>query len=74
MVCDRISSSVEEFEEQLNICKSYITERSNSEILLLDNEIEDIKSYTREQAIEELIKSRKLNEKINAIISYKNSL
>ena len=30
--------------------------------------------YTKEQAIMELIKSRKLNEKISAILSYKNSL
>lgn len=74
MVCDRISANLADFEEQLNICKSYIIERSNNEILVLKSEIERIKGYTKEEAIEELIKSRKLNEKIFAILSYKKSL
>lgn len=74
MVCDRISSNITEFEKQLNNCKSYIVERSNNEISVLKTEIERIKSYTKEQAIKELIKSKKLNEKISAILSYKNSL
>lgn len=74
MVCDRISTILSDFENQLNTCKSYIIERSNNEILILKSEIESIKAYTKEQAIEELIKSRKLNEKIFAILSYKKSL
>lgn len=74
MVCDRISTNLSNFENQLNTCKSYIIERSNNEILILKSEIESIKTYTKEQAIEELIKSRKLNEKILAILSYKKSL
>ncbi len=74
MVCDRISSNITEFEKQLNNCKSCIVERSNNEISVLKTEIERIKGYTKEQAIKELIKSKKLNEKISAILSYKNSL
>lgn len=74
MVCDRVSANLVDFQNQLDICKSYIIERSNNEMLILESEIESIKSYTKEQAIEELIKSRKLNEKISAILSYKNSL
>ena len=74
MVCDRISATLDDFEIQLNKCKSYILERSNDEIAILKTEIQNIEGYTKEQAIKELIKSRKLNEKISAIMSYKNSL
>lgn len=74
MVCDRIPISLNDFEEQLNICKLYIFERSNDEIAVLNAEIQKIEEYTKEQAIKELIKSRKLNEKISAILSYKSSL
>ena len=58
----------------MNICKLYIFERSNDEIAVLNAEIQKIEEYTKEQAIKELIKSRKLNEKISAILSYKSSL
>lgn len=44
--------------------KNYI---QNYQILFWQNEISAIKKYSREQAIDELIKSLKLNEKINAI-------
>lgn len=74
MVCDRIPISLKDFEEQLNIRKLYIFERSNDEIAVLNAEIQKIEEYTKEQAIKELIKSRKLNEKISAILSYKSSL
>ncbi len=74
MICDRISTTLEEFEIQLNECRSYIVERSNDEITILETEVQNIEEYTREQAIKELIKSKKLNEKIVAILSYKNSL
>ena len=74
MVCDRISATLDDFEMQLNECKSYILERSNDEIAILKTEIKNIEGYTKEQAIKELIKSRKLNEKIAAILTYKNSL
>lgn len=74
MVCDRISATSNDFETQLSTCKSYIFERSNDEIAILKTEIHHIEGYTKEQAIMELIKSRKLNEKISAILSYKNSL
>ena len=60
MVCDRIPISLKDFEEQLNICKLYIFERSNDEIAVLNAEIQKIEEYTKEQAIKELIKSRKL--------------
>ena len=73
-VCDRISVDIGEFEKQLEVCKGYIVKRSVNEISILKSEIEDIKTYTKEKAIEELIKSKKLNERISKIESYKNSL
>lgn len=74
MVCDRIPINLNDFEEQLDICKLYIFDRSNDEIAILKTEIQNIEEYTKEQAIKELIRSRKLNEKISAILSYKSSL
>ena len=74
MVCDRIPISLKDFEEQLNICKLYIFERSNDEIAVLNAEIQKIEEYTKEKAIKELIKSKKHNKKISAILSYKSSL
>ena len=74
MLCDRISTTLMEFDSQLNICKKHIVKRSDNEITTLKNEINNIEEYTKEKAIEELIKSKKLNEKISAILSYKNSL
>ncbi len=74
MVCDRVSVDVKEFEKLLNECKSDIIQRSKNEISYLNSEIEKISSYTKEQAIDELIKSKKLREKISVIKAYKNSL
>jgi len=74
MICDRISCPIADFKSQLVLCKSDIAERSDSEISILKSEIEKIKTYTRDHAIEELIKSKKLNEKISSILYYKNNL
>ena len=74
IVCDRLSVEVIDFEDQLNLSKSYIVERSKDEISVLENEISTVKKYTKKEAIEELIKEKKLNERITAILSYKNSL
>lgn len=51
--------------------KNYI---QNYQILFWQNEISAIKKYSREQAIDELIKSLKLNEKINAISLFMKQL
>jgi hypothetical protein len=39
-----------------------------------ENKINEIKKYTREQAIKELLLSLKLNEKISSIRKYVDSL
>lgn len=73
-VCDRISKKITDFENLLENCKTDIRERGNSEIKHIDSEIAIIKGYTKEQAIKELIKSRKLEEKITSIKSFVKSL
>ena len=73
-VCDRISKRVQDFEELLKSCKIDIAERGNCEIQHIDAEIKIIKGFSREKAVSELIKSRKLEERISSIKSFVKSL
>lgn len=63
-----LDSSV--FSAQLSAQIKTITERGNLEKSLLEEEIKKIKQFSREKAIEELIKGKKLNEKIEQIDKY----
>lgn len=63
-----------DFDKYLSSFKKNIVARGNAEIQYWEQEISNIKEYSREQAIEMLIKSLKLNEKINAINNYINQL
>lgn len=58
----------------MNNYKHLIVYRGKTEIAYWNECIGEIKKYTREQAIEELIKAKKLQEKINAITAYINKL
>lgn len=69
-----IDCSDENFTKMFNSFKKNIIDRGESEIKYWENEIDVIKEYTREQAIEMLITSLKLNEKINAINCFINQL
>lgn len=51
-----------------------IKSRGNVEISYWENERNTILKFTRMKAIEELIKSRKINEKISQINSFINGL
>lgn len=51
-----------------------IKERGEVEINYWDEEIENIRKYSREKAINELIKTKKINEKISRIESYVRGL
>lgn len=73
-VCDRISKNTQELNEILNVCKKDINERAIFEISHIDNEINVIKGFSRDKAITELIKSRKLEERISSIKSFIKSL
>lgn len=50
------------------------TYRGKTEISYWNGCIEEIKKFTKEKAIEELIKAKKLQEKINAISQYIDKL
>lgn len=63
-----LDSSV--FSAQLSAQIKTIAERGNLEKSLLEEEIKKIKQFSREKAIEELIKDKKLNEKIEQIDKY----
>lgn len=67
VVCDRISKTENDFEAQLNICKNNIRNRSGREIEYLNNERECIENLTKEEAISELLKSKKVMERITRI-------
>ncbi|MDD6567325.1 MAG: HindIII family type II restriction endonuclease [Eubacteriales bacterium] len=69
-VAKKIGCSDVDFENMLNDYKKIIISRGNNEIFFWKSKIEEIKKYTKEQAIEELIKSMKLQEKIDVISKY----
>ena len=74
MFCERISKSMEDFENQLEICKATIRNRSVYELNYLNSEKESITSLTREEAINELLKSKKVVERISTIEKFVSSL
>lgn len=73
-LCDRISMHIDDFEGLLKLCKTDISERGAFEINHIDSEINYIKGFSREKAVKELIKSRKLEERISSIKSFIESL
>ena len=73
-VAKKLGLSKNEYSNILNSYKHLIIYRAKTEIMYWNQCIEEIQKYTREKAIEELIKAKKLHEKINAINSYINKL
>lgn len=69
-VAKKVGVSDSIFERELINYKLLIVYRGKVEIAYWENRIEEIKKYTREQAIEELIKTKKLQEKIVTINGY----
>ena len=66
--------SDKEFENLIFSFKEHIIKRGNEEIDFWKKRIEEIKHYSRDRAIDMLIKSLKLNEKISAIQDYLNQI
>jgi type II restriction enzyme len=62
------------FNEYFRKYRNNIVMRGENEIQYWENKIAEIKQYTREKAIEELLLSLKLNEKIVSIKRYIDSL
>lgn len=73
-ICDALQLSAEQFANLMHDRIEQTIIRGESEISYLDAEIARISTYSREQAIAELIKSKKINEKKRAIIKYIQSL
>jgi len=69
-----LNISTAQFNIFLKSYKRNIITRGENEIKYWENIKTEINSYTKEQAIEELLKTLKLNEKINTIKKYINSL
>ncbi|MDR1616821.1 MAG: HindIII family type II restriction endonuclease [Syntrophomonadaceae bacterium] len=59
-----------EFDKALAVCVKNITQRGKAEKAYWEEERKAIAAYTREQAVSELIKSKKIDEKIRQIESY----
>lgn len=73
-IAKKMGVSLSDFLKLLNEQKLVIVKRGSFELAYCENKIEKIKSYTYEQAISELIKETKLEEKISVINSYLSSL
>lgn len=69
-VAKKLGISESDFLKLLGEYKNIIVHRGKIEIEFWNNCIEEIKQYTREEAIEELIKAKKLHEKISVISAY----
>lgn len=70
VVSEVCGETVEEYKHFLRNYQNNISERADEEIGFWESEKVKIESYTKEQAIEELIKARKINEKIMQIKNY----
>ncbi len=73
-VARKMGLSDVEYIEELYKYKTFIMYRGKLEIAYWKSQINEIETYTREQAINELIKARKLQEKIVAIKGYMDKL
>ena len=67
ILCDRISLTQKDFTVHLNECKHTICTRGSGELEYLNNEADEISKMTKEQAISELLKSKKIMERISTI-------
>ncbi len=67
ILCDRISLTSKDFTVHLNDCKGTICDRGSGELKYLNNEADEIRRMTKEQAISELLKSKKIMERISTI-------
>jgi hypothetical protein len=75
MVCDRVASlSIDLLNNELMQNKKSIINRSITEISYINNRINIIKNYSRQKAINELLKSEKLSQRVKSIQAYIRAL
>ncbi|MDR2644476.1 MAG: HindIII family type II restriction endonuclease [Endomicrobium sp.] len=70
IVCTRLNISYDDFLNYFCNCKKSIINRSRSEIRYWHSKIEEVKGFSKQKAINELLKSLKIKEKINSIEKY----
>lgn len=58
VVCEKIGCDMDEFNNKLMDFKYDLIERGNEELFYWENEVLKINNYSREEAIDELIKSK----------------
>ena len=68
LLAKKLCISEEQLESELNLFKKFISARADDEIQYWENEITEIKNYSKEKAINELLKAKKLNELIRILI------
>lgn len=73
-VAKKIGLSGETYANELKKYKTFIIYRGKVEIEFWERKVDEIRTYSREKAIEELIAAKKLNEKISVIKGYLNKL
>lgn len=67
LICQHLSIAYNDLRDQLLQCKNAMISRAESEIDFWNRHVEEVRNYTREQAIAELISTLKVHEKIKAI-------
>ena len=70
----QLNLSINELMTYFNEYKTETLSRGEFEIQYWENKITEIKKYSREEAIVSLLKSLKLNEKINTIQNFMKDL
>jgi type II restriction enzyme len=70
IICTRLNISYDGFLNYFCNCKKSIISRSISEIRYWHSKIEEVKGFSKQKAINELLKSLKIKEKINSIEKY----
>lgn len=69
-IMNELNISQDDFQKAFGVFKADIIKRGADEITYWKNVIKDINSYSKEQAVKELISALKLNEKIKYIEKY----
>lgn len=74
VLCERISLTTNDFDIYLKKCKNIICERGSNELVFLNNEASEINKMTKDQAISELLKCKKISERISTIEKFVKTL
>lgn len=74
IICNEYGIKFSDLSDLLRLCRNKIVQRGEEEIKFWEKKIEEIETYSKEQAIKELLSALKLRQKISAIKKYIDSL